>query len=217
MLFDNYIFDLDGTLTDSRLGIFNSLTYALNQMSIVEVPDVLPAGFIGPPLQKGFEQVFGMNGNEVKQAVRLFRDYYNDRGWMENEPYVGIIDLLAELSQTNANVFVATAKLEDYANRIIAHFDMDQYIEKLYGAGYEEKKAGKIHIIERAVIENRLNTQQTVVIGDTHYDIQGARDLELKSIAVGYGFSEEEELKKCSPDYFVSEVEDLYGLIMDNQ
>ena len=215
MLFENYIFDLDGTLTDSRLGIYNSLVYALEQMNAAVVPGELPPGFIGPPLQKGFELVFGMSETEVKQAVRLFREYYNDRGWMENEPYAGIINLLAELSQTNARVFVATAKLEDYATRIITHFDMDQYIQKLYGAHYDEKKAGKTHIIERAVLENRLNNGTTVVIGDTHYDIQGARDLDLKSIAVGYGFSEEEELLKFSPDYFVEEVEDLYELVFN--
>jgi phosphoglycolate phosphatase len=214
MLFDNYIFDLDGTLTDSRLGIYNSMVYALEQMNSADIPEGFPVGFVGPPLQKGFEQVFGMNESEVKQAVRLFREYYNDRGWMENVPYDGIAELLAELSQTNANVFVATAKLEDYANRIIEHFEMDPYIKKLYGANYEEKKAGKTHIIERAVMENRLHNESTVVIGDTHYDINGAKELELKSIAVGYGFSEEEELLKISPDYYAAEVEDLYEIIL---
>ncbi len=216
MLFENYIFDLDGTLTDSRLGIFNSLVYALEQMNASGIPDDLPAGFIGPPLQKGFEQVFGMNDAEVKQAVRLFRDYYNDRGWMENMPYAGIIDLLEELSCSNANVYVATAKLEDYARRIISHFDMDKYVAKLYGTSYDEKQAGKTHIIERAVLENRLNKETTVVIGDTHYDIQGARDIELKSIAVGYGFSNEADLMAFSPDYFAREVEDLYEVIFNS-
>lgn len=214
MLFSNYIFDLDGTLTDSRQGIFNSLVYALQQLGYNEIPASLPKGFVGPPLQKGFETIFGMNRNEVKQAVNLFREYYNDKGWKENIPYDGIIDMLSELSQSNVSVFVATAKFEEYSNRIIKHFDLDTYIQKLYGANYEEKKTGKTHIIERAVIDNNLDTESTVVIGDTHFDINGAKELNLKSIAVGYGFSDAEDLKKLEPDYFVEEVEDLYQLII---
>ncbi|MCG8696930.1 MAG: HAD-IA family hydrolase [Bacteroidales bacterium] len=215
-MFSNYIFDLDGTLTDSRLGIYNALCHALTNMGVNDIPDAIPNGFIGPPLQAGFKSIFNMADNEVEQAVRLFREYYNEKGWFENEPYQGITDVLESLFSSNARIFVATAKFEDYAIRILKHFDIFQYLTDVKGASGHEKKAGKTHLVDALINKYQLKTDETVIIGDTNFDIQAGKETGIKSVAVGYGFTAEEELKKTLPDYYCQEMEDLYNLLCAN-
>src|SRR5665647_568060 len=98
--YKHIIFDLDGTLSDPREGVYNAYYYAAAKLKL-KVPDVdILATLIGPPLQKGFADVFGLQGKEIDEAVHAFREYYGERGLFENKLYDGIIELLEELSQT---------------------------------------------------------------------------------------------------------------------
>ena len=78
--FSHIIFDLDGTLTDNTLGIGNSLKYALEQMQIENYSEEILGQFIGPPLQWGFKNLFGMNERNTELAVGYFREYYQEKG-----------------------------------------------------------------------------------------------------------------------------------------
>jgi len=105
MQFTHIIFDLDGTLTDNTQGIINSLKYALTRMRIDEYPEDLLDGFIGPPLQWGFSQLFGMNEQNTKLAVEYFREYYSENGWHQNVPYGGILEMMAELDRLGKRMY----------------------------------------------------------------------------------------------------------------
>lgn len=212
--FSHIIFDLDGTLTDNTGGIRNSLLYALDKMQINGYSEKMLEQFIGPPLQWGFNQLFGLNERDTKLAVEYFRDYYNDNGWRENEPYPGVYQLLEDLHFSGINMYIATSKLEKFAQRIIEYFEFDKYINQLKGADYSGNKATKPGIISDLMASCRLKLSSGVVmIGDTVFDIEGGKENGLTTIAVTYGFGKEDDLQNASPDFLVESVEDLYDIL----
>jgi len=119
--FSHILFDLDGTLTNPRLGIGNSLRYALRQMQIDGYSDEILERFVGPPLQDGFKKLFGLDDRNTNLAVEHFRTYFGEKGLYENIPYPGIMELLEELQLSGKRIFVVTSKLEKYAKMIIRH------------------------------------------------------------------------------------------------
>jgi phosphoglycolate phosphatase len=211
--FSHIIFDLDGTLTDNTQGIGNSIQYALDKMQIDGYSEDVLKQFIGPPLQWGFKNLFGMNERNTKLAVEYFREYYGEKGYLENEPYSGITEMLEELHLQGNQMYIATSKLEKYAQKIMEYFEFDKYIIQLNGADYSGKKGTK-----STIITNLLETQQLVpsseivMIGDTVFDVEGGKENGLSTIAVNYGFGQE-NLKNAEPDFWVEDVEELYEIL----
>lgn len=213
--FSHILFDLDGTLTNPRLGIGNSLRYALRQMQIDGYSDEILSQFIGPPLQVGFKTLFGMSESHTVLAVEHFRAYFGDKGLYENEPYQGISELLEELHLSGKRIYVVTSKLEKYAQMIIRHFGFDRYIDDLQGAEYTGNHSGKGQLISQLMERNRIMPSSSVVmIGDTPYDIRGAKEQNISSIAVTYGFGTPEVLSACTPDYTVDTIAELEELLL---
>ncbi|MBW8334290.1 MAG: HAD hydrolase-like protein [Prolixibacteraceae bacterium] len=215
MPFSHILFDLDGTLTNPRLGIGNSLKYALRQMQIDGYSNEILERFVGPPLQDGFKNLFGLNERNTNLAVEHFRTYFGEKGLYENEPYSGIGELLEELHLSGKHIYVVTSKLEKYAKMIIRHFEFDRYIDDLQGAEASGKHSGKGQLIAELMERNRIHPSSSVVmIGDTHYDLIGAKENEISAIAVGYGFGTPESLNACNPDFLVESVDELAELLL---
>lgn len=126
--YSHIIFDLDGTLINSKVGLHNSLNYMLKQMSI----DLDGAGFIdrliGPPIQDGLKQVLGFDEKQVDLGIRLFREYYSRQGLYEGELYPGVLELLEELQQQGKQLYVATSKKDQFVATVLHHFELDRYL-----------------------------------------------------------------------------------------
>ncbi|MDP3915235.1 MAG: HAD hydrolase-like protein [Bacteroidota bacterium] len=213
--FTHILFDLDGTLTNPRLGIGNSLKYALRQMQIDGYSSEILERFVGPPLQDGFKNLFGLNERNTNLAVEHFRTYFGEKGLYENEPYSGITELLEELYLSGKHIYVVTSKLEKYAKMIVRHFEFDRYINDLQGAETTGKHSGKGQLIAELMDRNRIRPSSSVaMIGDTHYDLIGAKENEISAIAVGYGFGTPDSLNACNPDYMVESVDELAELLL---
>ncbi len=209
--FTHIIFDLDGTLTDNTQGIKNSLKYALAQMHIDHFSEDILDGFIGPPLQWGFSNLFGLNERNTALAVEHFREYYGEHGWHQNIPYEGIREMIAELDRLGKQMYIATSKLEKYAVKIVQHFELDRYILQVRGADYGGKKATKTNIIGDLLRMNQLIPSKNIaMVGDTAFDIVGGKENGLTTIAVAYGFGKADELEKAAPDFFIRDVEELF-------
>lgn len=212
--FSHIIFDLDGTLTDNTQGIINSLKYSLGKMHITDYPENLLDGFIGPPLQWGFSQLFGLNERDTKLAVEYFREYYGENGWHQNVPYDGVLEMIAELDHLGKKMFIATSKLEKFAVQIMEYFEFDKYIIQLKGADYHAKKATKTQLIsELLTTQQLLPSKGIVMVGDTLYDIEGGKENGLSTLAVSYGFGKGEDLRNSSPDFFADDVEELFEIL----
>ncbi|MFW6290493.1 MAG: HAD hydrolase-like protein [Mariniphaga sp.] len=213
--FSHIIFDLDGTLTDPRQGIGNSVRYALERMNIEGFDGEVPESFIGPPLQQSFKELYSLSDRNTELAVEYFREYYSTKGLFENHPYPGISELLEELHFKGKQLFIATSKLEKFALQIAAHFGFDRYITQLKGADYKGEHATKTTIISDLLELQKLTpSEQIVMIGDTMFDIVGGNQNGISTVAVMYGFGKPEELQTAEPDFWAETVDDLYEVLM---
>jgi phosphoglycolate phosphatase len=214
--YKHVIFDLDGTLSDSRTGIYNAYCYTFEKLGLSHPGDEALKTLIGPSLQKGFSDLFKLQGAENEKAIQVFREYYSSKGLYENTLYVGIKDLLEELNREGVLLYVATAKYQVFANQVLDYFGISRYFQEISGADYQGNHAVKVDLVAGILRRNGIhNPDSVVVVGDTRYDIEAAAELEIDSIGVTYGFTTEAEIAAYNPDYIASRVSDLYPLLLE--
>ena len=212
--FTHLIFDLDGTLINSKPGLLNALRFVLKQMGLNHDPDVIIDRLIGPPIQQGMKEVLGFNDKQIETSSRLFREYYGERGMYEGEVYAGIKILLEELVEQGVKLYVATSKHQVFLATILRHFELDQYFDDTEGAEGSELQT-KAELITNLMDRNRMKSSHSIaMIGDTKFDIVGGKANELTTIAVDYGFGDSAELKQLEPDYFAEDVDDLAEILL---
>ena len=207
------IFDLDGTLTQSEEGIFNCVAYAVEKMQW-EQPDAQSLRkFIGPPLQYSFHEYLGMTEEQAQKATTLYRERYTTVGLFENRVYPGIRTLLRALKQRGDWVAVATGKPQGPSERILAHFGLDRWIDRIVGP-VNSADAGKAELI-RAALPETWDT--AYMVGDRKFDIEGGKAAGTQTIGAGYGYGSEEELRESGCDLYAGTVDELTQLLCGDQ
>ena len=208
------LFDLDGTLTDSAPGIINSITYALAHFGIHEEPENL-LKFIGPPLAESLPECYGFSPERTAEAIAVFREYFNEKGWCENAPYPGVGELLRDLKNAGLRLMVATSKPEVQAVRILKHFGLAEYFEHICGAPHgNEDGARKSAVIRRVLSYVEDDTTSAVMVGDRRHDVAGAREAGLPCIGVLYGYGSREELEKAGAAFIAEDISRLKELLL---
>jgi phosphoglycolate phosphatase len=216
------IFDLDGTLTDSKLGILKSVQYSLKHFGI-EIKDEdfdFYSYFIGPPLRNSFRNHFGFDDAKIEEAVAKFREYLIPIGLYENELYPGIDNLLKKLKDSSKIVMLATSKAEAQAITVLKHFDIFKYFDFIIGdypgGGRSKKDELILCCLEHYGIISDEEKSTAVMIGDRDLDIIGAAKNGIESIGVLYGYGGEEELLsgEYKADYIVRNVDELTELLI---
>ena len=213
-MYETILFDLDGTLTDPGEGITNSVAYALRKYGI-EVADRKELyKFIGPPLKDSFMKYYGFSEEEAIKAIEYYREYFRDTGIFENKVYGGVEDMLIALKKADKKIVLATSKPEEFALRILEHFDLKKYFDVVAGASMDSSRSKKGDVIAYALSMCDIPDKKVaVMVGDREHDIIGARENGLDAIGVLYGYGSEEELKECGADYIVGQPEDILDLI----
>lgn len=213
-MYETILFDLDGTLTDSGVGITNSVAYALNKFGIGVKDRTELYKFIGPPLQTSFEQYYEFSEQQAKVAVEYYREYYRNQGIYENEVYKGIEKLLKAIYDSGKQMIVATSKPELFANKILEHFDLAKYFVDIAGADMDGARTKKDEVIAYALEKCKIaDYSKVVMIGDREHDVIGADKVGIDSIGVLFGYGDYEELKRAGASYIVESVEDIYPII----
>lgn len=203
-------FDLDGTLTDSGLGITNSVAYALSKWNIHVEDRTSLNKFVGPPLEAAFSEHYGFTREESHRALLYYREYFCEKGMFENRVYEGITELLAHLKATGRTVILATSKPEEYAVQILEHFGLLPYFDLVAGASMDEVRVKKSDVIAYALERGGItDLSRAVMVGDRENDMRGAADNGLYSIGVLYGYGSREELTEAGAEKLAETVEDL--------
>ncbi len=205
-------FDLDGTLTDSGPGIMNCAALMLDHYNF-PYDEALLRTFIGPPLRVRLAQL-GFSPEDAAEATKIFRGRYNVTGKFENTPYPGMIDLLKTLKAQGYRLFVATSKPEVTAREVLDHFNMTGYFEEICGADLEKGRDTKDQVI--TYLKEKVGTLEDVVmVGDTDYDVLGAKAHGIPTIGVTWGYGDPESMTACGAVAIATTMAKLYGLLRD--
>ena len=210
------LFDLDGTLTDSGPGIMKASQFALRAYGVERDWQELDF-FVGPPLDETFGQF--MPKEDIPGAIDQFRVYYHDVGWLENEPYPGVREMLDTLQKNGFRLFVATSKLESMAVQVLGHFGLAPYFEAICGAPGDNAQAGKKVNVIRAALQKAGCTDltQAMIVGDRKHDIIGGKLAGIRTAGILYGYGSREELAQAGADLICRTPEEFTKIMLSEQ
>lgn len=208
------LFDLDGTLTDPWEGITKSIQYALKKLK-KPVPDSEELRWcIGPPLIESLKRLIGDNGPaRVQEALLIYRERFSKIGKFENEVYDGIPEALSILNEKGFVLFVATSKPKVYAIDIVEHFDLAPFFNRIYGSELNGDRVDKTELISHILINEAIDKETAVMVGDRSHDIIGAKNNGLATIGVTYGYGTQEELVTAGADHLASSPSDILNIL----
>lgn len=219
-MFQYILFDLDGTLTDPKIGITSSVQYALKNYGIYE-PDLEKlTPFIGPPLLDSFMEYYGFSEEQGKEAIEKYRERFSTIGLYENEVYPGIPMMLEQLSKKGIHLAVASSKPTIFVEKILTHFSIRSYFEVVVGSELDGRRTDKAEVVDEAL--SRLGVtpgkkQFCAMVGDRKFDIEGAKAHGVTAVGVQYGYAQEDELQQAAADYVAETVEELAAYLSDSR
>ncbi len=207
------LFDLDGTLIDSETGIVASVEYALGKLGATIPPREVLRTWIGPPLRATFPLVLGDDHDAVERAVAFYRERFADIGWREHVVYPGIGEAIESLAAQGAILAVVTSKPDLYAGRIVASLPFGHRFARVYSVAAGSRHSEKAEMIAQALSDFGVAAAAAIMIGDRHFDIEGARANDVRAIGVSWGFGSVDELRDAGADVIVHAPSELVGVL----
>ena len=209
------LFDFDGTIVDSSEGIYNGLRYAFCAHQKPIPSDAILKKFIGPPLIDSFREFMGYDDALSYAMIDSYRVYYNETGWKEVRVYAGIESLLATLHEQGIKLGTASTKPALFVERILEHVGLLSYFDHIGGTDFSETPQTKAQIIANGMQNLGGTVQNTLMVGDRKFDIDGAREVGLPVAAVLYGFGNRAEFLEHQATYIAETVDDLKQWILN--
>lgn len=214
MNYQSILFDLDGTLTDSKEGILNTLVYTLNQFGINETDEATLLSFIGPPLRESFITYYNFSEEQCQKGIEIYRDHYRTIGVYQNCLFPGVLEFLQELKSRGYRLAIATAKGEWTANKVAEMFHIKHFFDFIVASNMAANRNHKHQIIELALTNWEDTPKESIVmIGDRNADIDGARRNGIDSIAVTFGYGSLEELQNAQPAFLARSFEHILEIL----
>lgn len=205
-----FLFDLDGTITDSSEGITNSVMYALKKYGIEETEREKLNQFIGPPLTVSFQKFYHFSEEQAIEAVGIYREYYAEKGIYENCVYDGFEEMIKKMKEHGKTLIVATSKPEPYARRIIEYFHLSEYFDYVAGMELNGARGSKEEVIRYAIETCQISDlSKVLMIGDREHDVIGAKSVGIDCLGILYGFGTRAELEEAGAAYIEEHVEDI--------
>lgn len=211
----NILIDLDGTLSDPKVGITTSARYGLNKVGHPIADSENIDWIIGPPLKASLAKLLDVDLNDdlAEQALLGYRERFAVTGLFENNLFEDVAATLAELKARGYGLFLATAKPEVYAKQILEHFNLLQYFDYPYGSELSGERTNKADLIAYILEKEKLIPEECLMIGDREHDILGARKNGIETIAVNYGYGSAQELDDAKPKARISTFADLLAFL----
>ena len=215
MTYPTLIFDLDGTLTDSGLGIMRCAQYALDHFGIhVDDLDALRP-FVGPPLEDSFIEFYGFTASQAAEAVAVYRQRYFTTGVYENEVYPGTHDALRELKRRGYRIGIGSSKNEPMVHEVLRYFGLAPYFDFVTARDEAGIRHTKADVLRHALQTEGITDPTTaLMIGDRFYDVEGAHEVGMPAVGILWGgYATWQEMVDCHADYIVETWEELIGML----
>jgi phosphoglycolate phosphatase len=190
------IFDLDGTLTDSKPGIVSCLRKVIDAWRI-DYPGPLDR-FVGPPVEEWTVDLLPTGNEEARAALaRDYRACYDREGWKNNSVFAGVREMLTELHGQGFPLYVCTSKQQHFAVRILDLFELTALFTAIYGDRAEFASHSKVDLLASLLRAHSLKSETAWMIGDRIFDIEAAHANNLRCLAAGWGYGPVEECKQA--------------------
>jgi len=210
------IFDLDGTISDSKEGITQCMHSALNMIGADNIPAASSLDWcIGPPIEKSFATILNDNREErIAEAVDAYRYcYYEQKGELLDQPFIGMKAVLQQLFDAGYTLYVATLKPQHNAGLILERYGFAHYFSGVFGVEQNGDSDIKYEIIAHILKRYQLNKQEVAMIGDREFDLLGAKQNGVMAVAAAYGYGTPDEIQKTAPDAICYGPEDILGAL----
>ena len=215
--FHTVAFDLDGTLSDPMRGLTSGFRYAFRKMKIDYGDESVLKSFIGPPLRDEWMARYSLTRERAEEAVAYFREYYSIYGWWDNDLYEGIPELLSALKAAGKRIVLATSKPDVHSRKILARFNLTPYFDFSEGASFDTSREKKSDVLSYALSRVGVSEREldgVIMVGDTKYDIDGAREVGERSVGVLWGYGTRDDLLSHGADFLASSVDELYKILL---
>lgn len=207
------LFDLDGTLTDSGEGIINCAILALEHFGLPIPSREALRVFVGPPLHESFVK-HGVPTDKADEAVAVYRSRYIPIGKFENTPYPGIREMLESLKADGHKLYVATSKPEQMSIDILEHFDLAKYFDMICGASMDTSRTNKEAVIAYLLDKNG-KSDNMVMVGDTKFDVIGAKAHGIPAIGVSWGYGEVADMLEAGATVIADSADELLNILQN--
>ncbi len=210
-MYNTIIFDVDGTLVDSSLGIISSVKKVLDLYKLSPLTETELDSFIATsPIQKAFMQFCNINAEQAQECSMKYREFYLTVDCYKTKIYDGISDLLEYLQNKNYKMGIASYKRQDTLNKILSYMRLDKYFQCILGAD-SDNKLTKSDILYKCIQELKSEPKNTIFIGDSLSDAAAAKNIGCDFIAVKYGlgFKSKEEIESSQNRLIASDVNDI--------
>ena len=212
--FEYILFDLDGTLIDSKRGIVKCIRYALDKKNIHYTDDLLDK-MIGPPFRVSMHDFLGLEMPIIEQLISLYRGIYEVEGWKNCSLYEGVENMLKTLHGEGKRLAVATSKPIKFTNMIVDGFNLRQYFDFVGGASSDASREAKCDVIQACLDSLNVDDRSKVLmVWDRLYDIEGAHQCGVKCAAILYGYGNLEEFEEYKADYVLPMPNDVVQLVL---
>lgn len=206
------IFDLDGTLTDSKPGIFNCLRQAIAACHVTY--DGPLERFIGPPTESWPATLMPSADQRAQDDfITHYRASYDREGWLQNSVYDGIPELLTALREDGAALYVCTSKPEHFAKRIVEKFELAPFFNAIYGQ-QPTPDPSKKELMARLLREQNIDPASTWMVGDRLFDMEAAKSNGVHPVGAGWGYGSPEELTKAGAEILCPKPADVLNAVL---
>ncbi|MBP5772693.1 MAG: HAD hydrolase-like protein [Eubacterium sp.] len=205
------IFDLDGTLSDSKEGITKSVQYALEKVGIIEENLDNLNHFVGPPMVEEYMKTYGMSKEKAFETLDYYRERYVPTGIYETKLYPGIKEILEAVKQKGLKIGMATSKPEGMAKDVAKYLEIFDYFDIICGADLHGPIQSKASVLNKLFETSTFTKEESVLIGDTKFDVEGADEIGIDCLGVTWGTGTREEILESG----AIEVFDDYQSLID--
>lgn len=212
------IFDFDGTLVDSAPGIIDCMKELAEDRGFSEEIWKRWSELIGVPLLRQMEMLFPKeNAQFHEDLANHYRQKYDGKAIEICPPFPGLEDMLAELNSKDILITIATSKRRHLIERVLIHHGLTKYFNMIVGAqdvSQHKPHPESVHITVKSL---QIDVTDVVVIGDSSFDLDMARNAGVDAIGVTTGVHVREILEKCSPKYIVDGLHEVTPLILNGR
>lgn len=206
-------FDFDGTIADTGDGIFHSVKYAIKESGFEPISKESLRTFIGPPVFDSFKRELGMNAEQSEFAVMKYREEYSREGIFRFTLYDGIENLLRELKANGFQTAIASSKPYNFILRIIDYLNFSELVDFISCPLSDKANESKVVLVSRCVEHFEIEKSEAIMVGDRHFDINGANGAGVESIGVTFGYGDEKELSNAGATHIAHNVDDIKNII----